>query len=390
MKVVRRREDAAAGGAAAAPVAAAKPTAPKVLVRAAAPPKVSKEEEDSQKVAALLAKLSVSGCDGAADVAKAVADAGFNALQVGEGPRAPLLAAAAGMPRCAWKHLRHRMQLRHGAACGAAGKHRHLRAQTAPLDSQTPHSLPNAPQAEGLVAKLKAAIEGTDADAREAALLAVGQLPASAGRAAEPYLLPLVPLLLERAADKAGPARDAACASAVAVARSLCPHAAEMVLPVLFAHTEPAKKWQTREAALRMLAAVSDVAPRQVAARLPEIVPLIATLMVDPREQVRAGGRMPGIRAFAPDEQRQPRPRRFGKARAGPPRAALCAPSLSSAPCASRRPAAAPGSAPLAPRARRPSAAHRSSSPRLTPARRATTSWATATLSTWWTTCCTA
>lgn len=81
MKVVRRREDP--GAADAAPAASAKPAAvaPKVLVRAAAPPKVSKEEEDSQKVAQLLGKLIVSGCDG--DVSAAVKASGFGALQVG-------------------------------------------------------------------------------------------------------------------------------------------------------------------------------------------------------------------------------------------------------------------------------------------------------------------
>jgi hypothetical protein len=161
----------------------------------------------------------------------------------------------------------------------------------------SPHP-PRPPQAEGLVGKLREAIEGPDADAREAALLAVAQLPAAAGRAAEPHLLPLVPLLLERAADKAGPARDAATAAAVAVGRSLCPYAAGMVLPVVFAHTDPLKKWQTREAALKMLSAVAQSAPAQVAARLPEIVPLIAGLMVDPREQVKAAAVEAGTASY--------------------------------------------------------------------------------------------
>jgi hypothetical protein len=235
MKVVRRKDDPAAGAADAPAAAAAKPAGitPKVLVRAAAAPKITKEEEDSQKVAKMLAKLSLSGCDGAADAAAAVGASGFAALQ-----------------------------------------------------------------AEGLVGKLRAAIEGADADAREAALLAVAQLPASAGRAAEPYLLPLVPLLLEKMADKSGPARDAAALAAVAVARSLCPHAAEMVLPVLFEGTDPAKKWQSREGALQMLAALAEAAPRQVAACLPEIVPLVATLMVDPREQVKAAAIAAGTASY--------------------------------------------------------------------------------------------
>jgi hypothetical protein len=86
MKVVRRRDEpgAAAAAPAAKPAAGAAAAAPKVLVRAAAPAKVSKEEEDSQKVASLLGKLSINGCDGAADAAAAVAASGFNALQVRE------------------------------------------------------------------------------------------------------------------------------------------------------------------------------------------------------------------------------------------------------------------------------------------------------------------
>lgn len=226
------------GGA--APVAPAAPAAPgakpKVLLRAAAPAKVSKQEEDAAKVAALLSKLAL-----------------------GEG--APL-DAGADVPKAV-------------AAAGFAGL-----------------------QARGLVERLREAVEGPDADAREAALLALGQLPAAAGRAAEPYLLPLVPLLLERHADKSGPARDAAAAAAVAVARALCPHAAELLLPALFAHTDAARKWQTREGALRMLAAVAETAPRQVAACLPAIVPLVATLMVDPREQVKAAAKDAGAASY--------------------------------------------------------------------------------------------
>jgi transposase len=217
------------------------------------------------------------------------------------------------------------------------------------------------------VSKLRESIEGPDADAREAALLAVAQLPAAAGRAAEPYLLPLVPLLLEKAADKAGPARDAAAAAAVAAARALCPHAAEMVLPTLFAHTDASKKWQTREAALRMLAAVAETAPRQVAACLPEIVPLIATLMVDPREQVGVKGGGRGKRGGRPGRVRR-RVLRWP--------AVCCRAACAWTPADSPH---HPSSPPLA-----AAAAPRSRSRRWTRAPRATTSWATATSSTWW------
>lgn len=87
-------------------------------------------------------------------------------------------------------------------------------------------------QANGLLTKLKAEAEDTgNADAREAALLAFKQLCQSVGRPCEPYVVPLLPMMLERLADKAAPVRDAAAQAAKAVVSILCPHAVELVLP---------------------------------------------------------------------------------------------------------------------------------------------------------------
>jgi len=46
------------------------------------------------------------------------------------------------------------------------------------------------------------------------------------------------------------------------------------------------KKWQVKEGALLLLAALARSAPPQVAVCLPAIVPLISERMVDAREQV--------------------------------------------------------------------------------------------------------
>jgi elongation factor 3 len=87
-------------------------------------------------------------------------------------------------------------------------------------------------QANGLLTKLKAEAEDmNNADAREAALLAFKQLCQCVGRPCEPYVVPLLPMMLERLADKAAPVRDAAGQAAKAVVSILCPHAVELVLP---------------------------------------------------------------------------------------------------------------------------------------------------------------
>jgi elongation factor 3 len=86
-------------------------------------------------------------------------------------------------------------------------------------------------QANGLLSKLSAETEDSNADTREAALLAFKQLCQSVGRPCEPYVVPLLPMMLERLVDKAAPVREAAAQAANAVISILCPHAVELVLP---------------------------------------------------------------------------------------------------------------------------------------------------------------
>lgn len=134
--------------------------------------------------------------------------------------------------------------------------------------------------------KLKAEIDSPDATAREAALLAIKQLCLSVGRPCEPYVVPLLACILERLADKIAPVRDAALEAGLGIMSILCPHAAELVLPVVFDSMSDSKKWQVKEGALKLLSALAESAPLQVSARLTDIVPLISERMVDPREQV--------------------------------------------------------------------------------------------------------
>lgn len=177
MKVIRKKEDPAGAAAAAAAPAAAKTAGGgggvgiRIVNRAPPPPVVSQEEIDSRKIAKLLERLTLgehdAHCDGTNDIDAVVGAAGFASLQ-----------------------------------------------------------------ANGLLTKLKAEAEDmSSADAREAALLSFKQLCQSVGRPCEPYVVPLLPMMLERLADKAAPVREAASAAAHAVVAILCPHAVELVLP---------------------------------------------------------------------------------------------------------------------------------------------------------------
>lgn len=170
MKVIRKKVDPNAPAQAPSSGSAARPGI-KIVNRAPPPPVVSQEEVESGKVAKLLERLTLGEhdqyCDGHTDIDGVVTAAGFASLQ-----------------------------------------------------------------ANGLLTKLKAETEDmNNADAREAALLAFKQLCQSVGRPCEPYVVPLLPVMLDRMADKSAQVRDAALAAAQAVVAVLCPHAVELVLP---------------------------------------------------------------------------------------------------------------------------------------------------------------
>jgi elongation factor 3 len=187
MKVIRKKAEP--GGASAAP--ASQPAAAnkgsigiKVVNRAPPAPVVSQEEIDSRKVAKLLERLTLgehdAHCDGSNDIDAVVGVAGFAALQ-----------------------------------------------------------------ANGLLSKLKAEAEDmSNPEGREAALLAFKQLCQCVGRPCEPYVVPLLPTMLERLADKAAPVRDAAQAAALAVVDILCPHAVELVLPGEWLGQQQQERWR--------------------------------------------------------------------------------------------------------------------------------------------------
>jgi elongation factor 3 len=140
----------------------------------------------------------------------------------------------------------------------------------------------------GLMSKtLAEALDNTaDPVAREGALLAIKGLASSMGRPAEPYLVPLLPKVFERHADKVQPVREAAQAAAAALAKALCLHAVPLIMPQLY-EAMGHKSWQVKEGALMLLHQLVLSAPAQIAMALPEIVPTAGECLIDPREQVK-------------------------------------------------------------------------------------------------------
>ncbi|KAG5458192.1 MAG: P-loop containing nucleoside triphosphate hydrolase protein, partial [Olpidium bornovanus] len=131
-----------------------------------------------------------------------------------------------------------------------------------------------------------------NADAREGALAAVSALAMSdASRVSEPFLIAILPLVLEAAADKAPNVREAALRTGKDVVSSLCPYATCVVLPVLFDGISYDKKWQTKSASLALINVLVNTAPLQLAQQLPQIVPLVSELMWETKNEVKVAAK---------------------------------------------------------------------------------------------------
>ena len=138
----------------------------------------------------------------------------------------------------------------------------------------------------GILENLSAAVQNKKSGLeRESGLLGLWGLARGMGRMAEPYLLPLFPLVLESYADKGQPVREAAQLTAIAFLEVFSPHATKMLLPILF--EAMAKKWQTKVAALEHLESLVARAPVQIAFQLPLIIQHVEECMHDTKPDVR-------------------------------------------------------------------------------------------------------
>ncbi|KAF9345527.1 hypothetical protein BGX26_003022 [Mortierella sp. AD094] len=123
--------------------------------------------------------------------------------------------------------------------------------------------------------------------AREGALIGICALADVLGRPSEPFLFPLMPLILDLYADKGPVVQDAASRAALAITANMPSQSAAILLPILFQSIGgPGKKWQTKVGALQLLADLSLSSPIQVGITLPEIIPIVKDCLSDTKQEV--------------------------------------------------------------------------------------------------------
>ncbi|KAG0023037.1 translational elongation factor EF-1 alpha, partial [Podila clonocystis] len=121
---------------------------------------------------------------------------------------------------------------------------------------------------------------------REAAYFILAQVGKAVGQAGEPYLIPLVPKVLDGYADKVVSVRDAADEASKAIMALPSRYAVKLLLPVLFDSIENGR-WQSQCGSLQILSGLSKTSPKQISNCLSEIVPVLSASMWSTRPEVR-------------------------------------------------------------------------------------------------------
>ena len=138
-----------------------------------------------------------------------------------------------------------------------------------------------------IVKKLEESCSSGGSGSKEGSLFAIELLSVRLGLLFEPYVIVLLPSLLKAFSDSSDYVRKAASDTCGLIMSKLSAHGVKLVMPaVLTAFNDPA--WRTKQASIRMLGAMSHLAPKQLASALPKVVPKLTEAFGDTHPKVKA------------------------------------------------------------------------------------------------------
>lgn len=145
----------------------------------------------------------------------------------------------------------------------------------------------SAIQEFGLMGRLQDNAEDKKAvQARQGAVFGYEVLATVLGRLFEPYISDIIPTLLTCFGDSSIDVREATQDASKAIMSRLSGHAVKVILPTLLEGLDD-KQWRTKKGAIELMGAMAFLAPRQLSASLPTILPRLTEVITDTHKQVR-------------------------------------------------------------------------------------------------------
>lgn len=139
-----------------------------------------------------------------------------------------------------------------------------------------------------IMSTLKGALENKkDQNQRQGALMAYELMSSILGRTFEPYVIQIVPQLLNGFGDSAADVREACLDTAKTCFSGLSSYGVRTVLPTLLEGLEESQ-WRSKKGACDLLGAMAYLDPQQLASNLPDIIPPLTGVLSDSHKEVRA------------------------------------------------------------------------------------------------------
>ena len=139
-----------------------------------------------------------------------------------------------------------------------------------------------------ILTSLKGATENKkDPNQRQGALFAFELLALLLGKLFEPYIIQIVPHLLNNFGDAAVDVREACLDASKICFSNLSSYGVKIVLPTLLDGLEESQ-WRSKKGACDLLGVMAYLDPRQLAVSLPDIIPPLTNVLNDSHKEVRA------------------------------------------------------------------------------------------------------
>ncbi|EMD33195.1 hypothetical protein CERSUDRAFT_142825 [Gelatoporia subvermispora B] len=138
-----------------------------------------------------------------------------------------------------------------------------------------------------IVERLKAATEDKKRyEPRQGAMFAFETFSSTLGRLFEPYVIHILPVLLNTFGDSTPDVREAAYDAARVIMANMSGYGVKTILPSLLSGLDE-KQWRTKKGSIELLGMMAYCAPKQLSQSLPIVIPRLTGVLTDSHAQVR-------------------------------------------------------------------------------------------------------